>query len=402
MLTRGTVIGGSYRIVDVLAHGGMSRVYLAESVRTGIPWVIKEVRDETSFSQAFLRESLLKEIHTLKDLEHPSLVRVVDALVHESRLLMVMEYVQGRTLQQVLRDEGMLSEQRTVRIAEQICDALGYLHSRGKRIIYRDLKPSNIMIRPDGRAVLIDFGTVHLAGEKKKIAIGTPGFAAPEQVTGKGRIDEATDVYALGRTLCAMLTGGKPEGMPGRRISRQMRGILKRCTSYNAKKRYRHVAEVHYALTHLQETGLEAQMIRVSRLLVFLMFFIPAVVFVLRFLTGGRSYALSASVLSLLSLLVFWRAGVKEAFCGLFGWNVRAGVERRLRSQEVNGVFMIGRDMITKDVVSWQDVELPLDDPMTDVRIDFDRGKVKFIVMNGFTLERDIMVTLRENYRVVT
>ncbi|MBR0091469.1 MAG: protein kinase, partial [Lachnospiraceae bacterium] len=112
MLKRGTVINRTYRIVDVLAHGGMSNVYLAESVQSGIPWVIKEVRTGTSFSEEFLAQSLRREINTLKHLEHPSLVRVVDALSHEGNLLMVMEYVEGRTLKRVLEEEGALPEAR--------------------------------------------------------------------------------------------------------------------------------------------------------------------------------------------------------------------------------------------------------------------------------------------------
>ncbi|MBR5970146.1 MAG: serine/threonine protein kinase [Lachnospiraceae bacterium] len=400
MLKRGSVINGTYRIVDVLAHGGMSNVFLAESVHAGVRWVIKEVRRGTSFSGDFLTESLRKEINTLKHLEHPSLVRVVDALTHEGSLLMVMEYVKGRTLQQALEEEGAFSEPRAARIAEQIRDALGYLHSRGRRIIYRDLKPSNIILRPDGRAVLIDFGTVLRKGERNLVTVGTPGFAAPEQFAEGARLSEETDIYAAGRTLIAMMTGGAPEEERLRGISRPMRRILSRSTSPQAKQRYRHMAEMHYELGHMHESGLVAQMERLAKISVFLMFFVPAVVYAVRFATGTVPRALPAAVFAALALLVFWRARVIEACFGLFGYTARSGVLRALSSARVNGVFRIGRDMIAKDVISWQDVELPLDDPMTDVRIDFDRGKVKFIVMNGFTLERDVMVTLRENYQV--
>lgn len=402
MLKRGTVINRTYRIADILAHGGMSNVYLAESVQTGIPWVIKEVRTGSSFSDDYLTESLHREIDTLKHLEHPSLVRVVDALSHEGNLLMVMEYVEGRTLQRVLEEEGTLSEASAVHIAEQICDALGYLHSRGQRIIYRDLKPANIILRPDGRAVLIDFGTVLRRGERNSVAVGTPGFAAPEQFTEGARIAEETDIYAMGQTLIAMMTGGTPEECILRGVSRPMRHIISRSTSPRAKHRYRHMAEMHYALGHMQEWGLVPQVVRGARISVFLMFFVPALVYTMRLITEGRPHALPAAIFWGFSVLVFWRANIPAAVLGLFGHTARSAVLRRLSSARVNGVFMIGKDMIAKDVISWQDVEIPLDEPMTDVRIDFNRRKVKFIVMNGFTLERDVMVTLRENYQVRT
>ena len=402
MLKRGTLIGNRYRIIRHLARGGMSEIYLARSVHSLAQWVVKEIRTDTGLDDALLQDCLRAEIATLKELEHPSLVRVVDVIRTESALCMVMEYVPGKTLEQHIRESGPLDEEEAVGICLQICDALGYLHSRDRRIIYRDLKPSNIILRPDKRAVLIDFGAAYNAGTKTYYAMGTRGFAAPEQYHADRRPQAASDVYAMGRTLRAMLTGSPTGGGRLRGISHDLRRVIRRCTHAKPQRRYTQVAELYYELKHLHGTGLKVRCVALSKFLVFLMFFVPAAAGILLHLTGHAQPRYALLLCAVPSALTWYFARIPDALAVLTGLSSRRAIARNVRSARLNGVFRIGKNMIAKEAVSWQDVEVPLDEAMTDVRIDFDSRKVKFIVMEGFCLERDEVVTVRENYRFIS
>jgi serine/threonine protein kinase len=195
-----------------------------------------------------------------------------------SRLYMVMEWVEGRLLRQILNEQKKLPPERTVRIALGICDALGYIHSRG--IVHRDLKPENIMVDAEDRIKLIDFGIASKAGARRltfaKLSqiMGTPEYISPEQVKGK-RGDARSDIYALGVMLYEMLTGRAPfqgpnpfaimndrmlnSPVPPREIdpeiSPQLQEIIYRALERDPKNRYANAREFAWDLEHPDQVG---------------------------------------------------------------------------------------------------------------------------------------------------
>ena len=164
-----------------------------------------------------VRQGLIAETDILKRLNHPHLPSIIDVIDREDTFLIVMDYIEGKALDYWLKKEGAQPQERVVEWAKQICDVFGYLHSRKPPIIYRDLKPANVMLKPDGQIMIIDFGT---AREFKETSIedtsclGTQGYAAPEQYGGHGQTDARTDIYTLGATMYHLLTGHNPSLPP--------------------------------------------------------------------------------------------------------------------------------------------------------------------------------------------
>src|SRR5213080_5396778 len=199
----GTELGG-YRILEQLGRGGTSVVYRAEHVRLGRPAALKLLSPglgEADFSDRFLRESRLAA-----SLDHPSIVPVYDAGEEDGLLYIAMACVEGTDLKTLIKDEGALPLRRTLFILGQIASALDAAHARG--LVHRDVKPANILVGPEDRAYLSDFGAV-----KELASAGTIEYCAPEQIEG-GDVDARTDVYALACVLYETLAGTAPFHRP--------------------------------------------------------------------------------------------------------------------------------------------------------------------------------------------
>ena len=180
MLENGSVVDGKYKILNVIGRGGMSVVYLAMNERVNRQWAVKEIRKQ----DAYHLYANKREIEMMKKLNHPHLPGIVDVIENRDALLIVMDYIEGRSLQDLLDEYGAQPREKVLMWAKQLCDTLAYLHGRKPAIIYRDMKPSNVMLKPDGNVMLIDFGAAreYRAGEgKDTISLGTRGYAAPEQ-----------------------------------------------------------------------------------------------------------------------------------------------------------------------------------------------------------------------------
>jgi serine/threonine protein kinase len=208
----GTELGG-YRILEQLGRGGTSVVYRAEHVRLGRPAALKLLSPglgEADFSDRFLRESRLAA-----SLDHPSIVPVYDAGEDDGLLWIAMACVEGTDLKTLIRGEGALPLRRAVFILRQIASALDAAHAQG--LVHRDVKPANILVGPEDRAYLSDFGAVKelaSAGMTRTGAfVGTIEYCAPEQIEG-GEVDARTDVYALACVLYETLTGTPPFHRP--------------------------------------------------------------------------------------------------------------------------------------------------------------------------------------------
>lgn len=239
MLEIGSVIDGKYKILNVVGKGGMSVVYLAMNERANKQWAIKEVRKDGMQSFEVVKQNLVAETDLLKKLNHPHLPSIIDVIDCDDTFLIVMDYIEGNPLSKALETSGAQNQDDVIEWAKQLCDVLGYLHSRKPPIIYRDMKPSNVMLKPDGNVMLIDFGTARefkYSSVADTTCLGTQGYAAPEQFGGHGQTDARTDIYCLGATMYHLVTGHNPatppyEMYPIRNGIRCFRQVLKKLFS---------------------------------------------------------------------------------------------------------------------------------------------------------------------------
>ena len=210
-LERGTLLHKRYRIVEILGQGGMGSVYRAVDETLGVDVAVKENLFTTDeYARQFRLEAVI-----LANLRHPNLPRVTDHFViGDQGQYLVMDYIEGEDLRQRMERMGNILEDDAILLGAAMCDALSYLHTRKPPILHRDIKPGNVKITPDGHVFLVDFGFAKVLHGSQATTTGaramTPGYSPPEQY-GTARTDPRTDVYSLGATLYASLTGIIPE-----------------------------------------------------------------------------------------------------------------------------------------------------------------------------------------------
>ncbi len=221
-LNADTLLGQRYRIKHQLGQGGMGAVYLAEDTRFGIAYRAVKELSQHGLSQHELQDAetaFEQEAMLLANLLHPHLPRIYDHFLEDGRWYLVMDYIEGETLESRLSkipNGDSFGIDKTLHVALQLCDVLSYLHSRQPPIIFRDLKPDNIMLTPDNHVYLIDFGIARVFKPGQAfdtITLGSPGYAAPEQY-GKAQTTAAADIFSLGATLHHMLTNHDPSDSP--------------------------------------------------------------------------------------------------------------------------------------------------------------------------------------------
>lgn len=271
MREKGELIDGRYKILRKLGEGGMSVVYLAVNEKVNKHWAIKEVKKEGVENFETVHQRLLTEADILKRLHHPNLPDIVDIIENEETFLLVMDYIEGRQLESIVQEYGPQNEETVVNWGKQLCDVLSYLHSQNPPIIYRDMKPANVMLQKDGKVVLIDFGTAREFKESQAedtLCLGTCGYAAPEQYKGQGQSDIRTDIYCLGVTLYYLLTGHNPICKPyeiypirywNTNLSSGLEMIILKCTRKNPSKRYQSCEELQQELSHYYKLDIEYQ-----------------------------------------------------------------------------------------------------------------------------------------------
>jgi eukaryotic-like serine/threonine-protein kinase len=206
----GTLFAGRYELLRSLGGGGMSEVYLARDRLLGREVAVKVIRPELAADERSVAR-FRREARAAAALSHPGIVAIHDVGVHGDAPFIVMERVEGRTLTEVLREEGRLSPDRVAEIGAEVARALAAAHAAG--IVHRDVKPGNVMIAADGRARVLDFGIAHATRwtplTEAKVVHGTAEYMAPEQIRGEGA-DPRSDVYALGAVLYELLAGHPP------------------------------------------------------------------------------------------------------------------------------------------------------------------------------------------------
>lgn len=269
----GDLVDGKYKIINRTGQGGMSTVWLAINEKVNKQWAIKEVKKtSTSATSQIIKQNLVTEANILRHLKHEHLPSIVDIFDQDDTFLIVMDYIEGRTLSDILKEQGKQSQEDVVDWSLQICSVLKYLHGLNPPIIYRDMKPGNIMLKPDGNIMLIDFGTAreYKGGQDGDTTfLGTRGYAAPEQFQGEQhhQSDARTDIYNLGATMYHLVTGKNPtkppyEFLPIRRIDKTLssglESIILKCIANNPDDRYQTVEELEFALEHYQELEVES------------------------------------------------------------------------------------------------------------------------------------------------
>src|ERR1700751_4268885 len=213
MIAPNTIVGGRYRVVKALGGGGMKLVYLAEDLRLAARKCALAEMVDTFTSAAAQKQAISafqREADMLAQLSNEHIPRVFDRFSEGNHHFLVMEYIDGATLdEQIKQNGGKLPSQQVVDVALQVLHTLDYLHHLQPPVIYRDLKPSNIMVTGNGQAKLIDFGIArHFQPLSNATMIGTQGYAPPEQYRGK--VETRSDIYALGATMHHAISGRDP------------------------------------------------------------------------------------------------------------------------------------------------------------------------------------------------
>lgn len=252
----GDALGSRYRLLTEISRDGTAVSYLALEERRNKTWAVRAY-DKASASEQIM-EYLRKITALLDQLDHPNLLHLEAAMENEDYLIHVLSYVEGDTLEQLLRKQGPQPEETVLEWCLQICSALQYLHSMTPTLVYGCLKPSNLMLRPDGTLVLFGLDLIRGAGETVSI-----GYASPEMMTGE-HIDPRSDIYSLGATLYRLATGQDPSEPPyeirsvrefNPRLSESLEAVILKCTQRDPAKRYQTVEEVLRALDYRFNPG---------------------------------------------------------------------------------------------------------------------------------------------------
>ena len=280
MTSRELAAGGSldgFTILAAIGHGAFSDVYLAEDA-AGRRVVLK-CPHESILGDVSAFDRFRREMEIARRLDHPGIQHSYDIAGDQTRPYLVMEYVEGQTLREALAHAGQLPVDRAVGFAEQLATAMAYAHAQG--VTHRDLKPENVLVTPDGRLVVTDFGIALMRGARRLTwrwltsTVGTPDYMAPEQIQGK-RGDARTDVYAIGVMLYEMLAGRVPwEGDNPLSVMSQhlsapvapihtinpdvpapIEGIVRRCLRKLPEERYQDATALLHDLQHWRDLDL--------------------------------------------------------------------------------------------------------------------------------------------------
>lgn len=259
------VLAGKYELQRRIGEGGCSVVYLAWDLHIGRHVALKALKEQNPDET---EDILKKEMEMMKDLNHPMIPTVYD-FFREDRWYLVMEYIDGESLHNIIKREGRLTQKQACEWAIQLLGLLSYLHGNQPPVIYRDLKPANIIVRADGRLKAVDFGAAFYVRYdcgnmlREKMA-GTVGYASPEQlqVKGAGQIaDERSDIYTFGAVLYHMLTGNVPSGQlhgglsvrsinPS--LSKDIERVVRKCTMPDPLMRYQSAGDIKKDLERIK------------------------------------------------------------------------------------------------------------------------------------------------------
>lgn len=255
-INAGTVLDNKYELLKQIGSGGLSTVYLARDIRLNKMWAVKVVKDNRNNQSDPIFNSVIQEAQMMKSFSHPAIPSIADIVACQNFVAIVMDYVEGETLETIVKEYGAQPVDRVIDWAKQICDVLGYLHSQNPPHIYRDMKPSNVMLQPNGSIKIVDFGLMRTYKPNQTqdtCNLGTKGYAAPEQYGGRGQTDARTDIYGIGMTMYHLLTGidskeadfaVKPICQINPSLPKGLEYIVEKCTQLDPTNRYQSCTEL--------------------------------------------------------------------------------------------------------------------------------------------------------------
>lgn len=308
MIQRGDIIDGKYEILKLTGRGGMSKVWLAMDTHVNKQWAVKEIDKTTrEFKDTVDEKQTRREIEIMRRLDHPALPRIVDVIEDEESLCIVMDYIEGETLLQILKTRGTAEQETVVSWMLDVCDAITHLHSFDPPIIYRDMKPSNVMLTRDQRIKIVDFGIAkdYREGLEDTQPLGTKGYASPEHWSK--RTDVRSDVYSIGATMYHLLTGKDPSQPPyhmvpirqiNKDLSSGLEKILIKATANDPDERYQSVADLANALEsykaleqdHIDELESKESKLRKGLAAGAILSFLGVILLVVGTILAARSY----------------------------------------------------------------------------------------------------------------
>lgn len=308
MIQRGDIIDGKYEILKLTGRGGMSKVWLAMDTHVNKQWAVKEIDKTTrEFKDTVDEKQTRREIEIMRRLDHPALPRIVDVIEDEESLCIVMDYIEGETLLQILKTRGTAEQETVVSWMLDVCDAITHLHSFDPPIIYRDMKPSNVMLTRDQRIKIVDFGIAkdYREGLEDTQPLGTKGYASPEHWSK--RTDVRSDVYSIGATMYHLLTGKDPSQPPyhmvpirqiNKDLSSGLEKILIKATASDPDERYQSVADLANALEsykaleqdHIDELESKESKLRKGLAAGAILSFLGVILLVVGTILAARSY----------------------------------------------------------------------------------------------------------------
>lgn len=251
----GKIIDGKYKVLKLIGRGGYFTTYLVTSVRDNKEWAMKVCDKKNSHYSAAMRDLILTEPYMMQKLDHPAIPKVIDIIEDNDNIYIVRDYIEGKTLETIVKNFGAQSFDNVIEWGKQLCAALKHLHSQNPPLIYRDMKPANIILMPDGNIKFIDFGIMRTYKPNQNhdtCNLGTKGYAAPEQFGGS-QTDARTDFFGLGMTLHHLVTGVDPKEPPyetkpicqiNPSLPKGLEYIISKCTQLNPNDRYQNCDEL--------------------------------------------------------------------------------------------------------------------------------------------------------------
>ena len=251
----GRTIDGKYTVLKLIGTGGIYTTYLVREVNINKVWAMKACDKKNHHYSPAVREAILTELYMMKKLDHPAIPKVVDIIENEENIFIVRDYIEGETLETIASMYGAQPADKVIEWGKQLCDALRYLHSLMPPLIYRDMKPANIILKPDGTVKIIDFGIMRTYKQNQSsdtCCLGTIGYAAPEQFGGS-QSDARTDIFGLGMTMFRLVTGINPIKPPyeirpicqvNPSLPKGLEYIICKCTQPNPNDRYQSCDEL--------------------------------------------------------------------------------------------------------------------------------------------------------------
>lgn len=260
----GKIIDGKYEILKQIGRGGFCTTYLAIDTRVNVVWAMKLFDKTMRDINSELREQILKEANMMKMIDHTAVPKVVDIIEDNTGIFIVMDYIEGETLDSIVKQCGAQPADKVIEWAKQICVVLGYFHSHNPPLIYRDVKPHNLILTTYGMVKFVDFGIMRAYKPNQArdtCCLGTKGYAAPEQFGGS-QTDARTDIFGLGMTMFHLVTGIAPNEPPYKikpirsidpNLPKGLEYIITKCTQPNPAERYQSCEELLTDLNNYHE-----------------------------------------------------------------------------------------------------------------------------------------------------